>query len=399
MKNNIIFIVFLKEVKDLFRDKKTIMVNILIPLILFPIMFFVIGKSINNSTEKVKSNLKIAFGGSENSSIEQNIKRQSDIKVVSSKNIEQDIKDGKILVGVIIPENFDKLILDGKTAEIKIIYDDSSQQSQIAQGIIKDILNKYSKLVVEDRLKSKNIDPNIITPVDIEYKTISKENSGVGMLMLSMILPLLLLIYCITGPMAPAIDLGAGEKERGTLEPLLTTQAGRMSLLWGKFLAITLIGILSIVSAIVGIIISINQNDWLFSISGNDTAVGLNISIQSIVLIGVLTVLMIMVFGALELSISIYARSFKEAQTYLTPLNIIAIIPIYATYMLDAKNIENYYFSIPLANCVCLIKEFINGIFNYTHIAITFGWIGFYIILALFFAKYMFGREEVIFRI
>ncbi|MPN59278.1 hypothetical protein SDC9_206999 [bioreactor metagenome] len=109
-------------------------------------------------------------------------------------------------------------------------------------------------------------------------------------------------------------------------------------------------------------------------------------------------ILLNMTFGALELSISIYARSFKEAQTYLAPLNIIALVPVYTTYMLDARNIDTFYFHIPVANTVCLMKEFLAGVFNTSHILITFGWVLVYIMAAIFFARYMFSKEEVIFR-
>jgi len=91
-------------------------------------------------------------------------------------------------------------------------------------------------------------------------------------------------------------------------------------------------------------------------------------------------------------------RSFKEAQTYLTPLTVIAFIPVYATYMLDGKNIDSYYFNIPLANVVCLMKEFLSGIFNIQHMMITFGWIFVYIIASVLLARYMFSREQVVFR-
>lgn len=195
--------------------------------------------------------------------------------------------------------------------------------------------------------------------------------------------------------MAPATDLGAGEKERGTLEPLLTTKAGRLSLLWGKFFAITVMGCLTIISSIVGLMISMQQMQGMF---GGTSGITISLTAKVILLICIMSILVTMAFGALELAISIYARSFKEAQTYLTPLTVIAFIPVYATYMLDGKNIDSYYFNIPLANVVCLMKEFLSGIFNIQHMMITFGWIFVYIIASVLLARYMFSREQVVFR-
>ncbi|WDC85510.1 hypothetical protein PL321_09685 [Caloramator sp. mosi_1] len=124
----------------------------------------------------------------------------------------------------------------------------------------------------------------------------------------------------------------------------------------------------------------------------------MNISIGSLVLIGITAVILNMIFAALELAVSIYARSFKEAQTYLSPVTIIGMIVAYGTYMMDVKNVSTVMFNIPLANISLIIKEFIIGIYNPLHITITFAWALIYIVASIMFARYMFSREEVIFR-
>ena len=262
----------------------------------------------------------------------------------------------------------------------------------MAYSALTNIIEAYSKTVVAQRLLARDISDDLLTPVVIDARTTEDEEEGMGKLMLSMLLPLMLVIFSISGPMGVAVDLGAGEKERGTLEPLLTTQAGRLSLLWGKFFAITVMGLLSTISSLLGLMISMRQSGGLFQGSA------VTIEPITILLIGLVTLLLTMFFGAVELSISIYARSFKEAQTYISPLMLVSFIPTYATYLLDAKNIDTYYFHIPLANITCLLKEFLAGIYNVSHIAITFAWIIIYIVAAVLFARHMFSKEEVIFR-
>ncbi|MCA1365777.1 ABC transporter permease subunit, partial [Bradyrhizobium sp. IC4059] len=156
------------------------------------------------------------------------------------------------------------------------------------------------------------------------------------------------------------------------------------SLLWGKFLAITIVGIIVSLANLAGLFISMNQTNGMFQ-GAND----INIGLETIILIMILPILLTMVFGALGLSISIYAKSSKEAQTYLSPFTIIAVILVYATMMKDAKSIETYIFSIPIANASCLTKEFLVEIHNTAHIAITFGWMIVYIVAAISFARYM----------
>ncbi|WDC85509.1 ABC transporter permease subunit [Caloramator sp. mosi_1] len=143
-----------------------------------------------------------------------------------------------------------------KMSEIKIIYDSESTNSQTALDVVEDIINSYKDEVVKRRLKAKGIDISILKPIEVKNEPINKEKANQGALILTMLLPLYLIIYAITGPMAAAVDLGAGEKERGTLEPLLTTQASRMQLLFGKLFAITIMGIIGTTSSLTGLYIA-----------------------------------------------------------------------------------------------------------------------------------------------
>jgi sodium transport system permease protein len=391
-----ILTVFKKEIKDLFRDKKTIIVSLLIPLLLFPVMFGVVGKSMSSSKDTVQNNLKIALVDKGNSNLSKFIEGQKNIKIEKSKDIKGDIKAGKIYLAIELPEDFDENVSAENTSDLKLTYDNSSQNSETAYAMINSMIDAYSKQIINNRLAKRGINTSILTPIKVDKITVVKEDQGMVKMMLSLMLPLMLVIYSVSGPLSSAIDLGVGEKERGTLEPLLTTKAGRLSLLWGKFLAITIVGLMTTIATMVGIFIAMKQNSSAF---GSSVAMsGIGISPEALIIIGVLIVFLTMAFGALELSISIYARSFKEASTYNSPLMIIAFIPAYATYMLDAKNIPFMYFNIPVANVVCVLKELIAGIYNYNHIAITSVWIVVYVAACMLFARFMFSREEVIFR-
>jgi sodium transport system permease protein len=392
--NNITSIVLKKELKDLFRDKKTFIMGIVIPLLLIPVLFYVMDKSMSSFMEDAEKSIIIGIQDESNGSFGNFIKSQNNIDIKKSNNFEEDVKNGKIDVAINIPKNFEENLQNEKQSELTIIYDNSSQSSSTAFSFINSYIDVYSKEIVKVRLQQRNIDETILTPIVIKEQTSVDTGKGEGILMLSSMLPMFLIIYSVTGPLAAATDLGAGEKERGTLEPLLSTQAGRLSLLWGKFLAITVMGIITSAAFIVGVLIAMNKSKNMF---GGDIS-GINLSLGSLVIIGLICILITMVFGAIELAISIYSRSFKEAQTYLSPITIIAFIPAYATFMLDPKNIDLIYFNIPVVNAIVLIKEAIAGVFDPLHIALTFGWLLFYIIISILFARYMFNREDVIFR-
>ncbi|MCR3757436.1 ABC transporter permease [Clostridium felsineum] len=389
---NTTMIVFKKEIKDIFRDRKTIIFSILVPMLLLPLISFFMSNVVNKSEKNVKENLKIAIVDKGSSSLGGYLKKQKNIKIVKSNNIKSDVKDGKILVAVTIPKNFDEELKKDTNTKITLTYDNSSTDAMTAYDIINSYVDGYSKSIVSMRLTKRNINPEVLTPVKVNVDKTQKD-SGAGALMVTILVPLLLMLYSATGVVGPSVDLGAGEKERGTLEPLLTTKASRLSILWGKILAISVVGIIISLASLVGVCITINQKGGMFS-SGS----GINLGLETILLIMILPIITTIVFGAIELAISIYARSFKEAQTYLSPVTIISIVLVYLVMMKDPKNIEMLYFNIPITNATCLIKEFLVGIHNYTHIAITFGWMIVYLIAALSFARYMFNREEVIFR-
>ncbi|MCW6086524.1 MULTISPECIES: ABC transporter permease [Clostridium] len=389
---NVVGVVLKKELLDLFRDKKTLILSILIPIILLPIMSFGIGKVAKSDSDKVQNNLKIVIVDQGESSFSKFIKSHKNVNIINSKNIDKDIKEGDVYVQIKIPKGFDENISKNFNEKIELKYDNSSNDAMTAVSMIKNYIEEYSKQIVSKRLEKSNIDQSILTPINIVDNVVGNKEEGLGKIMAAMLIPLLLMLYSATSTIGASVDLGAGEKERGTLEPLLTTKAGRTSLLVGKFLTITIMGILMSCAYLIGIIITMKQPNGMF---GN---AGLNLGTATLVLIMILPILYTMVFGALQLAISIYARSFKEAQTYLSPITVIAIVLIYMVMMKDPKSIPIVYFNIPLTNGVCVMKEFLAGIYNYTHIAITFGWIVFYIFLAILFARYMFSKEEVIFR-
>ncbi|MFT8316545.1 MAG: ABC transporter permease [Clostridium sp.] len=395
MRNNIVLIVLKKELLDIFRDRKTLILSILIPLIVLPALSYFIGKASSNDIKNVEKSISINITDQGNSNLGKFIKAQKNIKIIDSKDVNNDIRTGKILLSIAIPKDLDKNIKDETAEKITMAYDNSSNNAATAVSIVKAYIDQYSKEVVSKRLSDRNINANILNPIDIVEDTVDNKESGVGKMMIVMLVPLLLIIYSITGTMAAATDLGVGEKERGTLEPLLTTKASRMSILWGKLFAIAIMGIIISLASLSSLFIAMQQKNGIFSSAGK---ADLNLNSANIILIMLIPILLTMVFGAIQLSISIYAKSFKEAQTYLSPVMIIGMILAYLTMLKDAKSIEGYYFNIPITNASCLIKELLVGIYNYNHIAITFIWMIVYVVAALLFARYMFSREDVVFR-
>ncbi|MGL4655708.1 MAG: ABC transporter permease, partial [Sarcina sp.] len=379
--SNMTWIVFKKEMIDLFRDRKAFLSAVILPIFLLPVMMFILGGSAASNTNTVKQGLRIAIVGEQNSSLEQVLKQDPDIQIVKVDNPEQALQNEQIYLYLDIPQNFDQNIKnkDG-SANVGIYYDNTSQKSQIALAEIEGVINQYNEAEVSGRLKSLGVSDSLLTPVNINAVGvgIKSQKEAHALQLVAMLLPMFVLVYAAQGGAAAATDLAAGEKERGSLEPLLSTRASRGSILVGKLMAITVMGILSTLSGFIGLIVSMIVPNSLLMTEG-----GIVLQPEAIVIIAVLAILITLSFSALQLAISVYAKSFKEAQTYLGFLTFAPMIISYGTMYLDANGLGLFLYNIPILNAVLVMKEAIFGIYDPTHLILTFVWSVIYIVLAL----------------
>lgn len=393
---NMTWIVFKKEMIDLFRDRKAFLSAVLLPIFLLPIMMFVLGGSAASNVNTVKQGFKIAIVGEQNSTLEEVLKQDTNIQIVNVDNPKEALQNEEIYLYLDIPKNFDKNIetKDG-SSNVSIYYDNTSQKSQIALSEIESVVNDYNQGVVSERLKKLGVSDSLLTPVNINSVGvgIQSESEAHALQLVAMLLPMFVLVYAAQGGAAAATDLAAGEKERGSLEPLLSTRASRASILVGKLMAITVMGILSTLSGFIGLIVSMIIPNSLLRTEG-----GVVLQPEAIIIIVILAILITLSFSALQLAISVYAKSFKEAQTYLGFLTFAPMVISYGTMYLDANGLGVLLYNIPILNAVLVMKEAIFGIYDTTHLVLTFVWSVIYIILAVLLARYMFNREEALFR-
>lgn len=389
MLNRYAWIVFKKEIKDIFRDKKTIIMSIILPIVIFPIIAMAMGGGMKDNFNPDKPSPIAVMG--EKSELYEALTKIPNIEIIDTENPEKDLSDLKIHAYVKTPKGFDGAIKDNKVQEVEVVYDPTSSKSAMALSKIKEVLNELASEKAKEKLEALNIDAGIMNLVPIKPVASSKEETGMGMMMLSMILPMLLAVYAASGGIPAAVDLGAGEKERQTLEPLLTTHASRNALIMGKFSAVVLTGILGTVASLVGFFLATIISPEMYGQAGT-------MPVVNILLIALFAFLLCNVFSALELVVSFYARNFKEAQTYLTPFTFVVLIPAYFTMFLDGKLIPPYYLHIPVLNTIAIIKEILVGIISLPHILIVLAWGIVYVTLSILLVRKIIHKESVIFR-
>ena len=275
------------------------------------------------------------------------------------------------------------------------VYYKSSDLMSKAKNRINNALESYKKKVVSERLSRFNVDKALLEPLDIVTKDMSTKKETMGKA-LGGLVPYMLVIFIFLGAMYPAIDLGAGEKERGSLETLLSSPATKFEITVGKLMVVSLAGMVSGLISVVGISSPLYFID---SIPDQIKTTVLEI-INPFMIISVITLMIpiAIFFDSMLLSISFYARSFKEAQSLMGPLNIIIIIPLMLT-LGPGIEIDHITALIPLINVGLLTKEILAGSMEPVFFVETLFSLLFFAAIGIRFSVYWFNKENTIFRV
>tara|TARA_B100001146_G_scaffold38485_1_gene32192 strand:+ start:90 stop:1283 length:1194 start_codon:yes stop_codon:yes gene_type:complete len=395
----IIVAIFKKELTDVLRDKRTLFFMIVIPVIVMPLIF--IGSIKFQEYQSKKSDEKILNIGLINKTSDSQIRDylldQKGVYLVEDidlDSLELGIKNDSLQGGLYIHENFINDISTNVMGKVEVYYKSSDLMSK-AKNRINNALEIYKNKIVSERLSQFNVDKHLLEPLDIINKDISTKKETIGKAVGGLI-PYMLVIFIFLGAMYPAIDLGAGEKERGSLETLLSSPATKFEITVGKLMVVSLAGMVSGLISVIGISVP-------FYFIGNipDQIKSTVLEIISPFIIVSVIILMIPIaifFASMLLSISFYARSFKEAQSLMGPLNIIIIVPLMLT-LGPGIEIDHITALIPLINVGLLTKEILAGSAQPIYFIETLFSLLFFAAIGIRFSVYWFNKENTIFRV
>ncbi|HJM46298.1 MAG TPA: ABC transporter permease [Candidatus Marinimicrobia bacterium] len=391
-------IIFRKELKDTLRDRRTLFFMIVFPILIIPLIIGGIPKIMVSMMEKkMTERITIAIIGEENSPELMDMFGMADsINVtfnVEIDSIEQSIRKKDIDGALIIPDRFSEMVNSMETAQITMVYI-SSDDLEATKKRMESVINKYRESKIDQRLDRLKLHSKTLEPVKINHRNIASEKEMIGKLAGGW-LPYMFILYCFMGAMYPALDLGAGEKERGTIETLLTSPAGRMEILLGKLGVISLSGFLSAISGIIGLFVGLQfMTELPIEIITTMKSI---IEIKTIALILSLIVPVSIFFSAVLLSISFYAKSFKEAQSLVTPINILILFPALIG-LIPGVELTWKTALIPIVNISLVTKEIIAETVSSALLLEVYGSMIILAVVGLFFTRWWFNREEVIFR-
>lgn len=390
--NSIITIVK-KEFKDIIRDRKTLVMTFVIPIVLMPLLFSFIFSSVGDMTSPSKDNKYDIILETDSSTLKTMFKNIDTVNLIedSGQSAIDKAYDGKALLYIKVENGFEQTLLNNQTPSISLYYDTTSQRAQTAVQLVQGTFTSYQTSYVSQILKANGLPEQSLQPFN--FQTVAKDDSvdSMSAMLLGMLVPMMIIGYSATGLVPIATDLGAGEKERGTLEPLLSTSVSRSSILIAKLIVTATFGVITSVLSGVGVILALQYGMSSMNISFSIPTSGL------LIILG-LAILYSLFMSAVLLLISTYARSTKEAGTYLTPFTLIPMLLSIVTMYMDPADVSIMMMNIPILNVVTVIKEIIVNQLNYTHLYITLAWSVVYIVIALIAAKKMYDHESVVFR-
>lgn len=378
--NNVI-VTLKKELKLIIRDKKSLLMMAITPLFI-PIFVILMSYVYEELTVNTKDKI-YEVGVNYNLSEEEKELSNKEIKYIKYNDkteLEKAYKNNKIIAYIIKEEN-----------NYNIYVNTQSEDGSIITTYIMSYLENYNNYLGQSYLVNNNIDINkVYNNISYNVNEIKGESIFGNQIIL---MAITFTIMSITlSSIYTSTDTTAGEKERGTLETILTFPIKRKDLVLGKYLAISISGLITMIIGIILSIISLYYVKNNFSIYEN---VIFNINIKTIALTSIILLTYTFFISGVCITIASFTKTFKEAQSSLTPISLITCVPMFLEIL--NINITNGLSFIPIINHTIMVDNILTGTINISNILITIISSIIYIILLLIFINKMYKSERILF--
>lgn len=386
---------FKRELRDIFRDKKTMIMMVLLPLVLYPLLIVgvaLLSTAIMQSQEE--KTYVVAFEECE--------ELETEISAILEEKKEEigysvEVVEEESCKEALEAETIDAYVtMSGK--EIKIHYLSAKDRSSTASYALDEALDIYKASLTKQQIEEAGLDAEeILHPILIEQEDVSTAEESVGS-MIGMMMPFFIITMILLGAIYPSIDVTAGEKERGTLETLLTLPVTNFEMIMSKFLAVSCI---ACVSAILNVISMGGAMAFLVS-SSLASAADMNVEFNfAVFLPGVLfTILVMMVFAlfvtAVCMCTCVFAKNFKDANNYATPVMFVFMFAGYAPMLPDVE-LTAQTAAIPVVNVALLVAGLFEFNYNYALFGIVLASNVAYSLLAIMVLGRIYNSESVLF--
>ncbi len=400
MKLKNIGIVYSKERMDMLRDRRTLFNMLLFPLLMFPLMTVGFNKLENRLRDKARQEAaQIMLLGAEHApELDARLRASGKFDIVPvAADFKQRISDKKLRAAAEFSPGFEQAVraAGGQPPVVTLYYYNTEMRSEMAVRSLEEIIGKYRTEIVQGRVAGHGLPATALTPVLTKEQNVASAEKVSGVRM-GAIIPYFIILFCLMGALHPAIDMTAGEKERGTLETILASAVSRGELVMGKFLFV-------LTTSLTTAVISLASYSLTLKYAPTVAARGItkdfspHFSLQAVLMVFVMVLPLAVLFAATLVAVSLLARSYKEAQSYTGPIMFLVIMPAVAS-VLPGIELNPALALIPVLNVSLVSKELLSGSLPWASIAVVFISTSFYAAIALGIAVLQFHREEVLFR-
>ncbi len=432
-----------REVRDQLRDKRTLFTIAVLPILLYPLLgmsflqvtqfrrqhpnkILIVGSdtlpekpALIETDEDNKSTFALSLCGDGESEAAKKTQGLMELTVrpLSGDDDRMKARDavekGKFDAVIYFPSDFSEQIEEYRNGsglqsssddegddvpQPTIIYDTAKDKSNIAHDRLSSVLGRWRESLVKRHLKEQKLPPAVAKPFKMVRSDVAKKEERRAAIW-SKILPFVVLIWALTGAFYPAIDLCAGEKERGTLETLLSSPARRNEIVWGKLLAIM---VFSMATSVLNLFSMGVTGTFMIQRMQAITGGTLDFGPPPIASLGWLLLALIPIsalFSALSLAVAAMARSTKEGQYYLMPLLLISL-PLMTLPMLPGTELELGTALVPVTGVMLLLRALMEGEFQQAllYVVPVLAITTLCVLLAIRWAIHQFSNETVLFR-
>ncbi|GAB2316599.1 ABC transporter permease [Stenotrophomonas maltophilia] len=329
-----------KELRDLSRDRRTLLLTLLFGPLLYPVLLLGMGKLAESRVRtQIEQPLQIPTIGADNApNLVRFLAAQGLNTAPAPKDLAEAIRSQQIDVALRISDDFGKDWADGKPALVEVIKDSTRRAAEVPSARLEAALVTYNGQVGALRLMARGIDAQVARPLDVARQDLASAEAKRGMI-LSMLLPVLLTLTSFIGGAYLVMDATAGERERQSLEPLLATPGSRSAIVSGKIAAACVVGFVSLLLTLVAFKVSAQ-------IAPGNIGRQFNMNVGSMLQMLLVMLPMLMIGTSLLTFLSAAAKSMKEAQSHMTWLMLLPMMPGYALVAYPLKS-ELWQYAVP----------------------------------------------------
>jgi sodium transport system permease protein len=346
--------VFTKELLDNFRDRRVIINTLILGPLMGPVLFaLMISFMTQQATERMEATLELPVVGAEHAPGLIGFLERQGVEILDPPDDpEQAVREEQHEVVLRIGPEFARHWREGRPAPVEIIADQSRRYAGTSIARVRSYLETWSQQIGQTRLQLRGVHPDVTRPVHTRITDLSTPESRGGMLLA--FLPYFILITVFMGSMHMAIDTTAGERERKSLEPLLINPLPRWQIMAGKLAATTFFALATLALGLIAFVYAMS----FLPVADMDMALNLDFRVAAWAFLLVAPAALLA--AALLTILASFAKSFREAQSYMSMVIIVPMIP--SLWMLiDPARAETWMTLVPLLSQNVLILELVRG--------------------------------------